>query len=407
MNKQGFTLVEMLLATVIAGILSTVLFSTLNQVQRSFTFIDFFVESHTNAALLYNRLEKDLVGATVPLLFQEKIAEKMEAAQATQKQKGQKLKAKQVKNQTPQKEKKTEQPVTEPQGPPPPKLTHIFYATKQAQDQLQILTCITSNPVRAYWSKKAGKGKPHLVRVVYSLELEEGQFAQDGQSIRTYKLLRQESPELEYAKFKGPESKIKKHELATGIASCKIKYTEFPLPPQPQKKGKDQAAAPPSTQESKEPKITTEWNKEERLAQIQSGQSGPEQLPGQQKQEQWIPNVVEVNLEFWDTKYTQKTPFVFTIPIITDHMMFVPRKKREIKKDDKKSPQNKLQGSKLDIPAKEKQQPASAPSGTFLGLRKQTEQVMGTKTTFVRRINGKEETIVVDGGMQIRKDMFG
>ena len=43
MNKYGFTLVEMLLATVVAGILSTVLFSSLSQVQRSFTFIDFFI----------------------------------------------------------------------------------------------------------------------------------------------------------------------------------------------------------------------------------------------------------------------------------------------------------------------------------------------------------------------------
>jgi prepilin-type N-terminal cleavage/methylation domain-containing protein len=66
MNKSGFTLVELLIATLIAGLLGSLLISAVYQVNRAVPIIDTRSDVYEKAAIVNAQLERDLSGVIAP-----------------------------------------------------------------------------------------------------------------------------------------------------------------------------------------------------------------------------------------------------------------------------------------------------------------------------------------------------
>ena len=67
MNRQGFTLIEILVAIAISGFMATVLFTALFQINRSVNVTESLMTVNEKAARLQQLFERDLSGATTLL----------------------------------------------------------------------------------------------------------------------------------------------------------------------------------------------------------------------------------------------------------------------------------------------------------------------------------------------------
>lgn len=63
--KQGFTLIEILIATAIASIMSAMLLVSVSQMNRSYARLDAWTHLYYRAMSIQNRLERDLMGAFI------------------------------------------------------------------------------------------------------------------------------------------------------------------------------------------------------------------------------------------------------------------------------------------------------------------------------------------------------
>lgn len=185
MNKKGFVLVELLLATVIAGIISIALFSAFYQVNLFVNVADDFIDIYSKATLVHHQLEKDLVGTSIPVEASAQPKEKKD-------------------------EKKEQKPFKK-----------LFFGS-QRDDHFDELTFITNNPLHIFWSKQAGAAKPYIARVLYRL-------VEDDNMKGSYALLRQESYQLDIDAFKeGVSKSIRAYTLVDGIKNCSITYGVLP-----------------------------------------------------------------------------------------------------------------------------------------------------------------------------------
>src|SRR3990172_5136292 len=69
--KQGFTLIELVIAMLFGGIILSVLFNSFFVATRVSRMVDTTVSQDLRIALLQNQLEKDLVSAFIPFQAQE------------------------------------------------------------------------------------------------------------------------------------------------------------------------------------------------------------------------------------------------------------------------------------------------------------------------------------------------
>lgn len=169
--KDGFILIEVLLASAISAILGVVLFIAYYQSNKVAESVDNFIDVYSREELLQHQLERDISGAFTP-------------AQAYV------------------------------QDHP---LQHIFMSENK-NDMFSMLTCITSNPLTTYEGTK-----PRIVRVVYRLK-EADPFT--GKA--SYVLTRQESEILNMKTFEQTgASAIRAYDMIDGIKECKIEFREL------------------------------------------------------------------------------------------------------------------------------------------------------------------------------------
>lgn len=169
MIKQGFILVEVLIALVISSMLTGVLFLTISQISSGVRAVDTVMNVHTRALIALRQLERDITGA---MLLQEKI-------------------------------------------------TKNFFS-QEKDDNCQLLTFITNNPLQQW---QGSVGTPRVVRVTYRLVVDK---TVKKNKEKQYILTRQESTDLLFEpKTKTADDTKKKarvYEMIDGIASFKTFY---------------------------------------------------------------------------------------------------------------------------------------------------------------------------------------
>lgn len=256
--KKGFVLIELLVATIIASLIGGILFTALYQINRFQAVVDNLIDVYTRATIVHNQLERDLMGAFIPV----------EAQLEKKKEKKVPPKRKEIKP-----------------------INHIFYS-KNRNGRLELLTLITNNPMTIFWGAKSGKAKPRVARVQYTIQPE-------ADRKDSFVLLRQENYELDMSAFKQETKKIRAYEVIDGIKDISVQFTAVI-----EKKEKEHGG--------KEEKITREYRT------LNEWKSEFKEATEKQKDLPRIPHFVEVKLSLWDNRYQKDVTFVFTFVLPVD-----------------------------------------------------------------------------------------
>ncbi len=347
--KRGFTLIELLAALAIASVVITLLFNSFFQTTGIISRADNNIGINMRAIVLQHQLEKDIMGAFFPV---QAVKEEDKAKKNKEQQQKQTAQA--------QGEQKKVQP-----SPPPVKeekkekkrLKKAFYGINQA-DMLSLVTFITNNPMSAYWSKKIGKAKPKIARVVYRL-------VEDKQEKGVYTLYRQEGTSLEFEDYGSQGKKpIRSYPVAGGIKKLSIKYYVVIEKEKEEKK-------PPVLNQQESPKSPPKEEKKKREIKFKTLDQWNFEKEKPKDIKRPIPNVVEISITFWNEKRTGDASYKFSIPIIPE---INDKKKEEIKPQQKKG---KQQPSSTDEPSGGQPSGGRSSGGKQLGFDQRNLQHSG------------------------------
>ena len=321
--KHGFMLIELIIVTLIASMIGTLLLTALSQGARFQKTVDVMVDMSLRVGIFSNQFEKDFTGAFIPMQarLKEETEETGEAVGGTKE--GAATKNEKSVNVTPEKEV-AKKPAEKP-------LEKIFYATTK-ENHLDTLTFITNNPLTVFVGKDVGVVKPKIVRVQYTLKREN---EKDKQS--PFVLMRQESNELDLTKY----TNVRAYELLSGIKECTITYIARIEKEEEKSKQASAAAATKGatekqTAKQEKPKVQYEYKL------LKEWQSEPKEKTQAEKQEETnfprIPYMIEIKMTLWDIQRTKTEDFVFTyqLPIdISPEKEKEPEKKEEDKEKTK------------------------------------------------------------------------
>ncbi len=262
MKQPGFTLIEVLVAGLIATIMSIALFAIYAQVTQAAKTIENAVAMNTRIVATVQQLERDIAGVCIPFCARE---QKDDETTATVPAQGQ------LPEQKPQRKK----------------ITRIFYGTVK-DEQLDMLTFITNNPLQGYWSDRAGKAKPALARVVYRLERDTDKRLKKP----AYKLTRQEAQNLDLDAFNAEaQNPIRSYTLVKNIKKFTITYALL----------NDSESDEDTQKESVEVTTQDHWDKEKA-----------------KKDKRIIPHDVTCTMSLWDAKQEREVTVTFAVAIIPD-----------------------------------------------------------------------------------------
>lgn len=276
--KSGFMLIELLVATAIASMLSLALFVAWNQVNRGVISADNRISFFDRMILMRKQFEQDFTGMCVPVsrpYLKEQAAEK-EATPGP---------AQPVSKEESKKEK-------------PKPVERVFYATNH-EDMFASLTCLTDNPLQVYWSDRTGAPRPRIARIRYSL-------SQDPKTEKrpTYTLYRQEAYTLDNDVFqKDSEKSARAYALVTGIKELKLTYWQEIEVEKDVKTGETT-----KKEKAKEVKKLTAWDLEK-------------EQPPKGSFIRPLPIRIQVHLVLWDMqkKKSQSFTYFINIPITIDN----------------------------------------------------------------------------------------
>lgn len=219
-NQAGFSLIEVLIASGIATILTAALFAFVWQSNKGAAALDWAVDAHFKAIILQRTIERDVAGACVPAsLF----------AYHEQQAQEQKQKNKQASAIGSTQEKKIK------------KIEKVFYAV--AHNNELLMTFISNNPLPVYADAQTGTPQPRLVRVTYRLKPEK------ESNKKRYALWREESTDLEF----NEQATTASYQLANEIKECQVTFVSYD-----EVAGNDAQAQ----KKEKEAQKVTEWDRE-------------------------------------------------------------------------------------------------------------------------------------------------
>lgn len=279
-NHSGFTLIEILIATAIAAILSGFIFGLVRQMSKATVIVDSSVDIYLKAALVQRVMEKDISGVCVPFTA----LQKEEPKKQTQPQKLPAPGAPKV--QPPAQQENKEQKKA-------PEITKLFYAVGKGKS-IDLMTFITNNPLQTYANVSGEAPKPRLARVVYRLKQREG----TGEKV-VYVLTRQESYEFDFEKFK--EGKVPEFEVIDNISSFECTFILLE-----EEEGKD-------GKKKSELVESDDWDHEKQ-------KEGENADPNERR----VPHAVAVTIEIGDAQMKDIRSFEFIVPILPDFMTKVP-----------------------------------------------------------------------------------
>lgn len=303
MKNKGFALLEVLIAIGISAFVSMIVYEGFYQLNRTVGSIDNTVDEHTKATLIAWHMTKDISGAFIPPRVIQERAKKEEKP---------KPQAPQANNQKPAIKEEPQEEKKEPVKP----LTHIFYATSTSEKNLQLLTCISNNPLHVYWSESAGSAKPNIMRVMYQIK---PQAPVLGWKNPSYVLVRKESPILDFDLFKDDAGKkIREYEVASGIKQ--LTCTFLSAPPIIKKKenssGDKTKKEPEKKQGPIDYKTFEQWDKEQQNQNNQEKDRQPEPI---------VPHFVNITIVLWGNLQKSEKTFTAVVPIYPD-LHYLPQK---------------------------------------------------------------------------------
>ncbi|HLJ30866.1 MAG TPA: hypothetical protein VKU36_00360, partial [Candidatus Babeliales bacterium] len=284
--KQGFMLIELIIATLIASMVAAILLAALAQSNRFMTIVDNLVDTSVRVGVASHQLEKDLMGAFIPV-------------QAKEEESFHKLGASGADASSAQGNKQTEkkgvaQELSEQKGagstPKAKIIEKIFYSTNK-NGQFDTLTFITNNPLVVYVGQDVGTVKPKVVRVQYTLKPE-------ADKKNSFALFRQESNELDLEQYKN----VTAYELIGGIRSCNMTFTaRIPVSAPPSREASEGSRKASEKEEIKyEYKTQNEWVSEQKK---ESSFANATQNGADKKEKEEFPRIpysVEIKMILWD-----------------------------------------------------------------------------------------------------------
>ncbi len=276
MKRLGFTLLEVLIATALASILSVsllVMWRNMNQMRNR---MDRYVTLYQRATLIYSQLDRDISGAFLPVeadMSQARIADMVSTASAPSQSAG---------------TSSGQKPVQRPAMQGPAKLEKPFFG----DHTLSELTFVTNNIMQRYWSAKLaslGAPQPRVARIIYKL-------VPDTKHVDSFILMRTESSQIYLDSVE--KSGARAYQIAHGIKAVRMQYGVFVEMADDNKTVQNQKRSLQQPQKSGvhfERKVVTEWKKIE-------DQKPPWPL---------VPEWVTMELELWDDAYLQAHTYLF------------------------------------------------------------------------------------------------
>jgi hypothetical protein len=302
--KSGFSLLELIISTLIASMIGGILLTALYQGNRFQITVDTIVDSSMRIGIVANQLEKDLMGAFIPMQSHKKEEKTKKAASPEEKKAdGKKTGTKEEREKLkPLSEKKEEKKLLE----------KIFVSTNKAGN-LDTLTFITNDPLAVFVGKDVGVVKPKMVRVQYTLKPE-------PERKDSFALMRQESVQLDMAQYKN----VREYEIIGGIKQCSITFTARIEKKEEQSKEQAGKAVAKAPHISYEYKTFPEWASEHKQE-----DNKKEELPR-------IPYYIEIKMILWDSQYKKQEghTLFFAIPTDTVPIDITPEKKEPPKKEE-------------------------------------------------------------------------
>jgi len=299
--KPGFTLIEIILATALASMISVALIFMTRQMSGTLMRVDRISDLHIRATMLQNQMERDIAGAFAPTDFSATSTTGDTQSESSRES----LKDK------------------------PKKIEKIFWGDKT----LETLSFITNNPLQTYWGKRSGKAQPKIVRVVYRL-------VADAKRKDVYTLMRQEGSDLNFESYTLGDNKIHTYAMIEGIKSIDIDYTVL-IKKEPTKQettpGSPVSGTPGTNTTEKQTPAAEEFERKT----VQEWKTIDDQKPP------WplIPQFVTMRVTLWDDTFKRTTPFTFEFQII-------PRfEKADQKEEEEQKPETPKTGISSLFPA--------------------------------------------------------
>ena len=293
--KQGFMLIELIIATLIASMVAAILLAALAQSNRFMTIVDNLVDTSVRVGVASHQLEKDLMGAFIPVSSFVKTSEDKQA-------KGEQKSSEKKEQESP---KGTENALQKKEAKV---IEKIFYSTNK-NGQFDTLTFITNNPLVVYVGQDVGTVKPKVVRVQYSLKPE-------ADKKNSFALFRQESNELDLEQYKN----VTAYELIGGIRSCNMTFTaRIPVSAPPSREASEGSRKASEKEEIKyEYKTQNEWVSEQKK---ESSFANATQNGADKKEKEEFPRIpysVEIKMILWDLQDKREREFTIVCQIPTD-----------------------------------------------------------------------------------------
>jgi type II secretory pathway component PulJ len=265
--KSGYVLLEVIIASAIAAMLSTILLTSMTQLTRSTAAAYSLMSVDMRLMLFFKQFEHDISTAFVPRVKKER--EEAQAAQTTTPASGQ------------QQAQQSQRIELEP-------LPKSFIG-KTVDGRLQELSFITTNPIPSY-----NIAKPRIMRVVYRL-------VQEPERKDSLRIMRYETPELSLQEL--PKESTQNFMLIDHVKDFKMEFVAYVQEPQQAASRPGQQQTQTGAQQPPPPKrkiVVQEW-------------------PSRDLEEQranLIPDQVVVNMVLWDLNYKHETHVSYVIPII-------------------------------------------------------------------------------------------
>ncbi len=266
--RQGFTLLEILIGTLISSILSTILMYVISQATHLQRVVDSRVQTWVPLSIIEHQIERDIMGVFVPIrgLKQAKKKEKNKKPKDEKNPSSPELPSTQELRRTGRRTGKVK------------KLENVFYV-KRGGTGIEQFSFITTTVLPNY-----NQAKIHIARVVYTV-------VPDSDDSQVFSLVRQEGSELELEPYVKQDSAFLPIALSEHIAGMNMRFVI--LKPKEDKSGIDFV-------------FSDMWPMQEE--QKENGKKEPELL---------VPDFVEITLSIWRNRSLEKKEAIsWYVPIV-------------------------------------------------------------------------------------------
>lgn len=260
-QRQGFSLIELIVAVMIAGMMAMSLFQLITQTRKVASRIVNVIEVDQHFMGFYNQLQKDVMGMFAPASSIQALRDKDEKAQKEKAQQQRQGPDERKPNATGD---KREQKPEQPGGSLPTNRKPVegVFVLDAHQDRF-FWSFITTGGLAFLESDGKPQLLPHSRRVAYVLE-------KDPQRPGTYRLMyRINNAKLDLADIKAAHY-YPSFELMSGITKFEIELTVFEVEKKDaqkdaavQKKGSEEIAGKSKPAPKPQPAVVKEWNEAE------------------------------------------------------------------------------------------------------------------------------------------------